>query len=206
MHNPVRIFFPFGLLALLFVLLAACATSSPPTRYYLLTAEPSSGTNRPEGPSRDWRVISLGPVEIPPYLDRPQIVDRISDNRLHLKNFEHWAEPLEANFTRVLAENLGQDLARTQVLIFPEKSLTPVAYRILVRIVRFDLDQTKTAVLTVNWSIIDKTNDRVLKRQRSVFRRVVEKNDQEAAVAARSELIGEFSQEIKRSLQQLADR
>jgi len=48
----------------------------------------------------------VGPVTLPPYLDRSQIVMSDRANELNLAEFDQWAESLQTNFTRVLGENL----------------------------------------------------------------------------------------------------
>ena len=42
-------------------------------------------------------VIGVGPITLPKYLDRPQIVSRASRNQLALGEFDRWAEPLQEN-------------------------------------------------------------------------------------------------------------
>ena len=60
------------------------------------------GTAAAQGP-----VIGVGPITVPKYLDRPQIVTRSGRNQLALGEFDRWAEPLQDNVLRVLAENLA---------------------------------------------------------------------------------------------------
>ena len=205
MYSPIKIFIHPGLLALTFIFLAGCATTSPPTSYYLLTPEPQIGTERILSKDEVPLVISLGPVQIPAYLDRPQIVTRLTEHRLRLKNFAHWAEPFQSNFTRVLAQNLSSQFKRAQVVVFPEKSQDPVTHRIPVQILRFDADQSGNVILHVTWSLVDKNTDKVLKRKNSDFRRVVAGKDEGGTVAAMSGLVGEFSLEIGEALDQVFD-
>src|SRR3546814_11447622 len=67
-------------------------------------------------------VIAVAPVTLPAYLDRPDIVTRSTDNRLELADFDDWAEPLDDNITRVLAENLGHLLRTDRVVVLPSAS------------------------------------------------------------------------------------
>ncbi len=97
-----------GLLATLCALLitlGGCA-GTPNSRFYLL--EPLTGAPGPEGTVPLDRAISigLGPVTLPEYLDRPQIVTRTDRNTVLLAEFDRWAEPLSGNVSRTLAENL----------------------------------------------------------------------------------------------------
>src|SRR3954468_11900896 len=79
---------------------------SPPTRLYVLTAlaeaDGSQGVAATSG-----LALAVGPVGLPEYVDRPQIVTGDSGNELQQAFFEQWAEPLTSNLTRVLANNLS---------------------------------------------------------------------------------------------------
>ena len=67
----------------LLLVLAACG-GSPPTQFYTL-----SGMQLPPGnPNTRGTVVGVGPVTLPEYLDRPQIVTRTSGNRVTLANYE----------------------------------------------------------------------------------------------------------------------
>ena len=71
---------------------------SSPTRLYTLTALAREGSPQPAG--GQGLAIGVGPVELPEYVNRPQIVTGDSGNELRRAEFEQWAEPLETNFTR----------------------------------------------------------------------------------------------------------
>jgi uncharacterized lipoprotein YmbA len=88
-----------------FTLLTACATSAP-TRFYVLSSLPASGAESRNAKLEDCTAVGVGPVELPDYLDRTEIVTRVSPNKLELAQFDQWAESLESNFSLVLAENL----------------------------------------------------------------------------------------------------
>src|SRR5438477_3368390 len=87
---------------------------SPPVRLYTLTtlspADAGQHTSSTQGIA-----IGVGPVELPQYVNRPQIVTGDSGNELQRAAFEQWAEPLETNFSRVLAQNLALLLATDRV-------------------------------------------------------------------------------------------
>jgi uncharacterized lipoprotein YmbA len=104
---------PFSLLSLLLVTscllppLGGCSLrrQPPPTRLYVLTALPQS--ERTAAPSLTTSdTIGIGPVTLPQYTNRSQIVTGATNPELNRAPFEQWAEPLEANFTRVLTDNL----------------------------------------------------------------------------------------------------
>jgi len=63
--------------------------------------------------------IGIGPVKIPEYLDRPQMVARPSDSGPQYPEVDKWAESLEKNLTRVLTVNLSVLVPPERVFIYP---------------------------------------------------------------------------------------
>ena len=51
--------------------------------------------------------LGVGPVRLPGYLDRREIVTRVAQSRFDVSENDRWAEPLDENFTHVLAQNLS---------------------------------------------------------------------------------------------------
>jgi uncharacterized lipoprotein YmbA len=95
--------------------LAACLTltgcaDSQPTRFYTLSplADASGGTPLADLPEF---TVGVGPVTLPPYLDRPQLVTRAGGNRMVLADFDSWVEPLQGMFARVSARTWRSSLA-----------------------------------------------------------------------------------------------
>jgi len=76
---------------------------SPETEYYLLTAEAEVPANLASAAEKQQ--LSVGPVLIPEFLDRPQIVTR-SGSRAQISDQQRWAEPLDTSVLRVVSENL----------------------------------------------------------------------------------------------------
>ncbi|MBF0585097.1 MAG: membrane integrity-associated transporter subunit PqiC, partial [Magnetococcales bacterium] len=82
------------------VVCAGCLASSPPVRYFLLTPmAPQEAALAAVG--QDKASILVEPVEIPPYLNRLQIVTRSSENHLQLAQSEQWGDFLQENISRV---------------------------------------------------------------------------------------------------------
>ena len=81
--------------------LAACAATRP-TAFYTLSSDATPKQPR----STKGMVIGLGPVSLPAYLDRPDIVTREGMNEMRLAEFNRWAEPLEPLLARIMAQDL----------------------------------------------------------------------------------------------------
>ena len=95
-------------IGLLGLSLAGCGTFSPrpdPSRFFTLSSlrqvEEASlkNSNKPEK-----MFLGIGPIKFPGYLDRQEIITRRGENRFMMSEHDRWAEPLEENFTRVLAQ------------------------------------------------------------------------------------------------------
>lgn len=132
-------------LAALALLLGGCG-STPPTDYYLLSA------NAPAGRSTSRPSIGIAELKVAEYLQRPEIIMMESANRARLDGFERWAEPLEDGIRRTLALNLGALLETDSVRVRPwPRDWTPDW---VLRCTVARLDATATAVeLVANWSV-----------------------------------------------------
>src|SRR5438094_536718 len=71
-------------------------------------------------------VLGLGPVAIPGYLDRPQLVTRVGANEVQLAAVARWGEPIREGIVRVLRQNLMAASAARAVIVYPWTSAAPV--------------------------------------------------------------------------------
>ena len=74
-----------GLVMLVGAAAAGCATS-PPSRFYLLTPIAQEGSASGASTTDQRIAIGVGPVDLPDYLNRPQIVTRESSKLVHDMN------------------------------------------------------------------------------------------------------------------------
>jgi uncharacterized protein len=193
---------PFSLLSLLlvtfyFVSLGGCSLrrEPPPTRLYVLTALPQSERAATPGitPSDTF---GIGPVTLPEYTDRAQIVTGTTNPELNRAPFEQWAEPLEANFTRVLTDNLSLLLATDQVMTFPWLGPTTPTYQVIIDVTQFLGEPGKQASLEARWSVIGKNGKEVLVRKKSSFSESIGTADYQALAAGMSRTVAQLSRDI----------
>src|SRR5512137_2064475 len=109
---------PLIALGLLAVILAGCA-GSPSSKFYQLNALQNMTSITPDVSREQHQAIAIGPVRIPDYLDRPQIVTRAGKNELNLSEFHRWAGSLESDVTRVLVEDLSSFLPANRFSVVP---------------------------------------------------------------------------------------
>ncbi len=184
-------------IALAAALLSGCAGTQP-TRFYLLT--PMSSTSADDHAvvaNRELR-IGIGPVELPHYLDGPQIVLRSAQHSLELSEFHHWAEPLKDNVTRVLADNIAALLRTEQISVYPWDNRTPVDAQILVNVFRLDADLERQSVLIARWTLLDDGGDALAPITKSTIVRRVAKPEHESVASALSHALAGLSIEIAR--------
>ena len=183
-----------GLAGLLLAgLLAGCAATQP-TSFYTLApvVEPEVAKRSAEG-----LVIGLGPITLPQYLDRPDIVTREGANQMRLAEFHKWAEPLEPLLTRTMAEDLYALLDAGDVIPIPQRGDLPLDRVVEVDIGRFDADAAGQVVLDARWRIYQGDSETLLASGRSqVTQQGAPAPDYAAIVAAMSQAVAQVSQEI----------
>ena len=187
--------FTRALVLTLLVQLAACGMGpSEPGRFYVLST-PSSLDADSAAKNKNLS-IGVGPVTLPPHLDRTQIVTQASQHQLALNEFDQWAEPLKDGFTRVLAQNLAVLMGIDNVLQFPWRRPFSVQYQVSVEVIRFDTDATGRSVLSARWNIVTGDGQALLFSHSSTIRSQAEGTGFEPVVAAMSLNLAELSREI----------
>jgi uncharacterized lipoprotein YmbA len=118
--------------------LASCAVTDTTQYYTLGGATAASTVSRPEPaaaastasradastPRRSMAGtraagVGVGPVIMPGYLDRTQIVTRPGTDHVEISMFNRWAEPLEDGISRILAEEISARVPTERVVMFP---------------------------------------------------------------------------------------
>ena len=182
------------------LLLAACATSSgPPPKYYTLTPLAAPAT------VLDATVaVSIGPFELPDYLDRPQMITRTLGSGLRLEDTHRWAESLEDAFVRTLATNVSRRLGSDAVHEFRSPGSGGASDRVSGTVQRFDVDEDGRAILEVQWSVIDRNGVIVAPARRQIYHAVpADPAEFSARVDALSSLLDAFAADVAAALQWL---
>ena len=190
-----------GFVAGILVLVLSGCTGTPPTRFFVLS--PITGSERMgSGMGEQCFSIGIGPVKIPEYLNQPEIVTRITQNEVSLDEFAKWAEPLENNISRALAENISSLLCLRSIVIFPWGRQTPIDYRIDVHVIQMDGMLGESASLDVAWSITDGTGQKkaLLLTKRSIYKEPTGGADYGAFVSAQSRNLASLSREIAEAI------
>ncbi len=80
----------------------------PPPRYFVLSPIDSPHSLSAHTDKKETRRVIVGPVDIPSYLDRPQIILGYDNNQLIVSEENRWGEPLDHAIERVVAINISR--------------------------------------------------------------------------------------------------
>jgi len=144
--------------------LFACSTTSP-TRFYVLSTIADKPAEVPANVA-----IGVGPINLPQYLDRPQIVTRLSSNQLAVGEFDQWGGQLDDNVARTLAGNLSLLLQTDRVQLYPWKDDESLDYAVTVDVINFEQDVDGSSLLDVYWSLVEAKTGRVKLRRHAAYR------------------------------------
>lgn len=179
------------------------------TKFYLLTPTtdaPSATSPTASSGSRGDFTLGLGPVKLPPYLDRQEVVTRTSPTQLDLAKSERWGESLQTNFTSVLSRDLATQIGTQQIVTFPWYNTTHVDMQVQVEVYRFETDSQGLAQLSAKWTVRDGDGKNILYVAESNLSQPAKAGDTADAAAALSRTVGDLSREIANMVQQLRAR
>ena len=182
------------------VLALACSgcialSSSPTPRFYLLqaadTVHPVDNAGLAAG-----IVIGIGPVRVPAYLDRPQIVTRDKALMLKFAQFDRWGEPLGQGVARLIREDLALRLPGAGVTTYPWDPSVPVTYRVTVEIMRLEGELDGDLRMMVQWQVIDMRSNKLVIMKVSELHQSVSPQDYSGLAATLSTQCASLSAEI----------
>ncbi len=191
--------------AVVFVLaaLGGCARSAPVNYYILRSMQGPVPQPKAAGPEQGM-VVAVGPVNIPAYLDRPQIVTRSSPDTLKFDEFNRWAEPLGKNLARVLADDLSASLYGAQVCVFPWPQSVPVRYQVTLDIIHLEKVPGGKVILDASWKVLEHNGKKMLVMRRSEVTEPVEAGSGFKGIAsAESRSVAALSREIAAAIESL---
>jgi hypothetical protein len=168
-----------------------------------LTSLPRTGQSAENAAGSNAPALGVGPIKIPGYLDRAQLVTRVSQNRFAIAENDRWAEPLDENFSRVLSQNLSILLQTDRIVTYPWERNQQPKYQVQVELLRFEPNMEQTVELWARWGIIDSTK-KMISVKDSYLSRPVKDKSVEASVASMSEAVADLSREISSALRTLS--
>jgi uncharacterized protein len=159
--------------------------------FFVLSAAPP-----PPGPAGATpRVIGLGPIRLPEYLDRPELVARVAPNQLRIAENERWAEPLRDALVTTLRQDLAAALPGDRVVAHPWDSAEHPDRELAIEVLRFERVSDQAVELEARWQLRDGAGQLRLAKE-SRIRQATSGADAQAAVAALSQLLSLLSHEL----------
>jgi len=195
----------FMVCAILFLASGGCMSvpNTPNPRFYTLGA---IGENQAEqkfniAPNT---IIGVGPVRIPEYLNRPQIVTKDKEGMLTFAQFDRWGESLDFALARLISAHLTVMLAGVSLEVYPWNISIPVKYQVLADVVQLESELDKDLVFAVQWSILDAQNSKMLLTKRFEFSKPIDPHNYSGLVKTLSTACASLSSEIAEAVATLA--
>ena len=161
-----------------FIGLAGCAVSDPTQYYTLGLGGPGDAPSRAGASTARSQVaepgalgIGVGPIILPGYLDRTQIVTRTRGDQVEIAMFHRWAEPLEGGIARILAEEIGARVPTERIVMFPWRGVVArvLQYQVVVAVMRFDGRPGGDVTLDARWRILDRDGAELVFKRSTVI-------------------------------------
>jgi uncharacterized protein len=181
------------------LMLVGCA-SSVLSRHYILS--PLAGEAKIQG-QEPCISVGIGPVKLPEYLNRIQIVTRTTPNELTLSYSDLWAEPLTDSVPRTLADNLSRLICTKEVLFFPWRPSRAPDYRVDLEVIRMDGAVGGTVSLEVWWNIVQGADRTVQVSRKATYSEATAGRGYDALVQAHSRALAALSRDIAGALKEL---
>jgi uncharacterized lipoprotein YmbA len=171
--------------------------ASPRSYFYTLNS-----SAKPVTTGADYSV-AVGPVSVPPAVDRPQIVVRLAPNQVGIDEFHRWASPLPDAIARVVAEDLAAMLGTPNVNVFSLPTAAGARYRVLIDVLRFESAPGEAATLDAVWTIRG-AKDGTMRSGRTTASESVPDREYATLAAAHSRALGRLSTDLAGAIRALA--
>lgn len=184
-------------IVLVAALAAACGPSATAHFYILSSTAASDGA-----PAASY-AVAVGPVTIPGYADRPQMVVQVAQNRVELKEFERWATPLNESIARVVAGDLAALLGTTQVATVPLPRGFVAAFQAAIDVQRFESIPGQGVLIEAVW-VVRKSTGGEPRMGRTVASESAGGEGFETLASAHSRALAKVSSDIAAAIRALA--
>lgn len=194
-----------GMIVLCFLAtsLGGCFGTSQPSRFYTLSSLRTAAPAPSAQSTSQATIVAVGPLSIPDYLDRPEIVTRAGRNEMRVNDFQRWADTLGSDLSRTIVEDLSVLLPTERFSVIRWNPATqrtvPIAHQVMVDVTRFDAAPGGTVFLEADWTVFGNEKAVLLARRSSISGKV---NGSEFTdlVAAMSKAVEDLCREIAADL------
>jgi uncharacterized lipoprotein YmbA len=181
--------------------LAGCLASPAPSFYALRSASgDAAGAPLASHPELG---LAVGPVELPRYLDRPEIVTQDASNQLTVALGHRWGGSLRTDILRVVADDLGRLLGTARVAVYPSEPRFDADYRVLLDVRDLQGTPGQSVTLLVRWTVASMRDGSALAVEETRIEQPVASASYEDLVAADSAAFGTLSRRIAEKIASL---
>lgn len=185
-------------------LLGGCTVLAPTpdrSRFFVLTpvTPVAEAAKTPFGPS-----IGIGPFTFPTYLDRPELVTRVSANEVRRAAFDYWAGSLAQQFQATLAQDLQSQLGGAPIRNYPWYATSTPDLAVEADVRSFETTADGQARFAARWRVRKGADGTILAGGDFDRARTLRGAAPEQAAAALSELLGELAAELATALRTAA--
>ncbi|MBU1044606.1 MAG: PqiC family protein [Candidatus Omnitrophica bacterium] len=172
--NLLRDYCRFICIACFCLVLNGCALvpTTPSPRFYVLGAVSENLVSKKINISSD-ALIGVGPIKIPGYQNRPQIVTQDKEKMIKFAQFDRWGESLEIGLQRIIGEDLLVMIPGVKFVLYPWNQSIEVKYQVVLEIIQLDSELDKDMFLVAQWMVIDPKDSKTIMIKRSEFRHPV---------------------------------
>lgn len=185
------------------LMLVAGCTTTPPTVYYTLAAEPVSRA-KPPGEFKGYRV-AIGPATVPAALDRSQIVLRLSMNQYAISDTQLWSAPLKREIPRVIADEMALLLPAAHVTHVAQSGAQNADYRVPIDVIHFESGVGQSIRLVAEWRVQNRAGES-LREARSEWTEPVAGTGVSPLINAHRKALAALAREIATTLEALPQK
>jgi hypothetical protein len=168
------------------------------SRFFVLSADDASVAGGPLPIA-----VGVGPVQLPGYLDRPQIATRTGPNAISYSETDRWGEPLQHGVVDVLMVDLGRRLQTDRITAFPFALGLPRDYDVIVDVFHFEASAEEGVRVEALWRIRDAASGEERVAKVAQLSRPAPGGDSGAVAAALSAALGDLADQIASALRTL---
>ena len=187
--------------AFICAIVTACAHDAKPVEFYRLSADVGLTQNAKSAVNSKEVIVGLGPIRIPEYLNRPQIMVAISDNQYSISEEHRWAENLDQNILLALYKVLPAQLNTDHVFRYPWSQRQDINYQVSIDILDLTINPQGQSQFIAQWSIKVKEKANIDKRFECSL--PASTTDYALMVKVQSQCLTQLGQAISKSLNEL---
>ena len=184
------------------IALAGCLGSAP-THFYALRSASGDASGPPLAAHPELG-LAVGPVELPRYLDRPELVTQDASDRLIVADAHRWGGSLRTDILRVVADDLGRLLGTARVAVYPSEPRFRADYRVLLDVRDLQGKPGESVILLARWTVASMRDGSALAVEETRIEQPIASASYDDLVAADSAAFGSLSRQIAEKIAALA--